>query len=481
MQDGKACSRESDWTAQFLYLGFRSVEKRRCPVVNWLWLLPGFFPSSGWAEIEFERDVAPVFEARCLSCHNRADAAGDFILETRAAALDHPDAILPGEASQSYLVKMISGTVPEMPEEGDPLTQMEVSIIRQWIDAGANWPKERVLVDKRPRNLDWWSLKPLVGARVPEKHGVHPVDAFINATLRQKKLKPVKEADALTLIRRLTYDMTGLPPTPEQVDRFVDEYDPASSIIKRAAVWEQWVDQYLDSPKFGEKWAQHWLDLARFAETHGYDKDKLRPNAWPYRDYVIRSFNEDKPYARFVREQVAGDVLYPGQPDGIIGLGFLAAGPWDFVGHWEVGEQQLDGRIAKHLDRDEMISAVFNVFQSTTVQCAQCHHHKFDPIRMEDYYRLHAVFAAVDRTDRIYQGLTDEQLEERKVIVRRLNELSLEHDKISVQLNRELDGRESSGGAGPLPDQGGQSTHVALDCQSALAVDLRQTSGWHTQ
>ncbi len=161
--------------------------------------------------------------------------------------------------------------------------------------------------------------------------------------------------------------------------------------------WAALVDQLLASPAFGEKFGQHWLDLARYGETHGYDKDKPRNNAWPYRDYVIRSFNEDKPYGRFVREQVAGDVLFPGTPDGIVALGFLAAGPWDLIGHIEVGEGKLDGRIAKHLDRDEMVSTVFNVFQSTTVQCAQCHHHKFDPVRMEDYYRLHAVFAAVDR------------------------------------------------------------------------------------
>ncbi len=133
---------------------------------------------------------------------------------------------------------------------------------------------------------------------------------------------------------------------------------------------------------FGEKWAQHWLDLARYAETHGYDKDKQRLRAWPYRDYVIDSFNYDKPFDRFVQEQLAGDVLYPNDPNGIAALGFLAAGPWDYIGHVEVGEGKLDGRIAKHFDRDEMLSAVFNVFMSTTVQCAQCHHHKFDPIRM---------------------------------------------------------------------------------------------------
>ena len=417
--------------------------KRRYPIRNWLWLLPGLFQSSVSAEVDFESEVAPIFEARCLSCHNQADAEGDFILETRSAAFDHPDALLPGDATQSYLIEMISGDVPEMPEEGDPLTREEVSVIKQWINEGAEWPEERQLIDNPPRDLNWWSLKPLKAGRAPRGYGSHPVDAFINRSLKQKKLKPVGEADAATLIRRLTYDLTGLPPTPEQVDQFIAEYNQSRSKKKRAKVWEAWVDTYLASPEFGEKWAQHWLDLARFAETHGYDKDKLRPNAWPYRDYVIRSFNQDKPYTQFVKEQVAGDVLYPSQPDGVIGLGFLAAGPWDFVGHYEVGEDKLDGRVAKHLDRDEMISAVFNVFQSTTVQCAQCHHHKFDPIKMEDYYRLHAVFAAVDRTDRIYEGLTNKQLKERKTIVKKLNDLRVEQDKISTQVDRELTARIS--------------------------------------
>jgi hypothetical protein len=387
---------------------------------------------------DFETEVAPILEAKCLACHNQDDAEGDFILETRGLALEHPDAIIPGQASGSYLIDMISGTTPEMPEEGDPLTNDQRKLLRAWIDSGAEWPEDRVLVENRPRDLNWWSLKPLIKRSVPENKGLHPVDAFINATLRQKNLTAAGEADAGTLIRRLTYDLTGLPPTPDQVEKFIAEYDSSSSNSKRAAVWGEWVDKYLDSPEFGEKWAQHWLDLARFAETHGYDKDKLRPNAWPYRDYVIRSFNEDKPYSQFVQEQVAGDVLFPGKEDGIIGLGFLAAGPWDFVGHWEVGEDKLDGRVAKHLDRDEMISAVFNVFQSTTVQCAQCHHHKFDPIKMEDYYRLHAVFAAVDRTDRIYKGLSTEQMEERAIIVRQLNDLRVEQDQISTVLDREL-------------------------------------------
>jgi hypothetical protein len=163
--------------------------------------------------------------------------------------------------------------------------------------------------------------------------------------------------------------------------------------------YEKLVDTLLASPRYGERWARHWLDLVHYGETHGYDKDKPRMNAWPYRDYVIRAFNNDKPYTRFIEEQIAGDALYPGTTDGITALGFIAAGPWDYIGHAEVPETKLDGKIARHLDRDDMVQNAIGTFCSLTVQCAQCHYHKFDPISQEDYYSLQAVFAGIDRTD----------------------------------------------------------------------------------
>jgi len=196
------------------------------------------------------------------------------------------------------------------------------------------------------------------------------------------------------MIRRLSFDLIGLPPTPGEIEAFLADKD--------ARAYEKLVDRLLASPQHGERWARHWLDVVHFGETHGYDKDKPRSNAWPYRDYVIRALNEDKPYARFVQEQVAGDVLFPDTRDGIEALGFIAAGPWDFIGHEEVPESKIDGKIARHLDRDDMVANTMQTFNSLTVQCAQCHNHKFDPIPQEDYYSLHAVFAALDRTDKKY-------------------------------------------------------------------------------
>jgi hypothetical protein len=190
----------------------------------------------------------------------------------------------------------------------------------------------------------------------------------------------------------LSFDLVGLPPTPEEIDQYVADPDPLA--------YEKLVERLLASPQYGERWARHWLDVVHYGDSHGYDKDKPRPNAWPYRDYVIRSFNDDKPYARFLREQIAGDVLFPDKADGVIATGFLAAGPWDFISHVEVPETKIDGQVARSLDRDDVVRSVMETFASTTVGCARCHSHKFDPITQADYYGLQAVFAAIDRADR---------------------------------------------------------------------------------
>ena len=210
-----------------------------------------------------------------------------------------------------------------------------------------------------PVGKEWWSRKPLLKPEVPESGSWvrNEVDRFILAGLRANDLSPSPKATPLVLIRRLTHDLTGLPPTPRETEEFLEAYekDPDKS-------YEDLVDRLLASPRYGERFARHWLDVAKYADTCGYDKDKLRPNAWPYRDYVIRSFNEDKSYDRFIKEQVAGDSLYPDTPDGILGLGFLAAGPWDFIGHAEVPESKIDGKVARNLDRDDMVTNVFNTF-----------------------------------------------------------------------------------------------------------------------
>jgi hypothetical protein len=248
-------------------------------------------------------------------------------------------------------------------------------------------------------DVDGWALRPLRQPLVPvpvSQVSTNPIVRFIRSSVDRHGLHPAPEADRRTLIRRLTFDLIGLPPSREEIREFLG--DTSAGALERV------VDRLLASPRYGERWARHWMDAAHFAETHGHDQDRIRTNAWPYRDYLIGSFNDDKPYARFVQEQVAGDVLFPTDARATIALGFIAAGPWDESSLRDIREDTLDRQIGRYLDRDDMVTTVMQTFTSTTVQCARCHDHKFDPIPQRDYYALQAVFAGVDRADRAYDA-----------------------------------------------------------------------------
>ncbi|KAB2671260.1 MAG: DUF1549 domain-containing protein [Verrucomicrobia bacterium] len=243
-----------------------------------------------------------------------------------------------------------------------------------------------------------WAYQPVVRPAVPGVANAtgNPVDAFVRAKLADRGLAPAPEADRRSLVRRVFLDLTGLPPTPEEAAAF--EADDASDAYGRL------VDRLLASPRHGERWARHWMDAAHFAETHGHDQDRIRTHAWPYRDYLVASFNADKPYDRFVREQVAGDALFPDDPTATVALGFLASGPWDESSLRDIREDTLDRQIGRYLDRDDVVTTVMQTFASVTVQCARCHDHKFDPIPQRDYYALQAVFAGVDRANRVWDA-----------------------------------------------------------------------------
>ncbi|MFT7680210.1 MAG: hypothetical protein ACI8QC_004216 [Planctomycetota bacterium] len=351
----------------------------------------------------FEEHVAPILERACLSCHDTATHEGKLDLSSAGTALSGGEqaVILPGRPADSLLLITVSEDPPEMPKQGAPLSQAEIDKLRRWIAGGAPWPEGRTLTASAPEppSAEWWSLQPLVKPTVPETHSDwvrNEVDAFVLARLTAAALTPSPEADRRTLIRRLTYDLHGLPPTRSEVDAFLHD--------ERPGAYERLTDRLLESARYGERWGRHWLDVVHYGETHGYDKDKLRTNAWPYRDYVIRALQEDKPYARFVAEQVAGDMLYPQEPDGIVATGLIAAGPWDFVGHVELREGTLDKEITRSLDRDDMLTTVMSTFTSTTVSCARCHDHKFDPVSQQDYYSLQAVFSGIERAERPYDS-----------------------------------------------------------------------------
>ncbi len=399
----------------------------------------GVANSFGLEDDVFLDRVVPIFQARCLECHRAGLSKGDFSLED-ATSFFEDGYIERGDSANSHFVELISSQDnhrAEMPKNGSPLTDDQIEVIRSWIDSGASWPDGFELTYDakvaRPLDYDWWSFREVVKPAVPilidspNRDWIrNPIDAFVLEMLERKKLAPSKEANRRTLIRRLSYDLTGLPPTIAEVEAFEED--------KSEGAYERVVERLLASPRYGERWARHWLDVVKYADTCGYDKDKLRPNAWPYRDYVIRSFNDDKPYRQFVQEQIAGDVLFPGTEDGILGLGFIAAGPWDFIGHVEVPESKLDGRVARNLDRDDMVSNTFNSFCSLTVQCARCHDHKFDPITQDHYYRLQAIFAAVDRADRVYA--VDPKVEVERTALE--NKIS-KSEKSLARLNDQLD------------------------------------------
>jgi hypothetical protein len=250
--------------------------------------------------------------------------------------------------------------------------------------------------EQEPAPSTHWAYRPIARPELPhaDPWARTPVDRFILATLRDRGLAPSPEADRRTLLRRVSFDLTGLPPTPEETDEFLADASPDA--------YERAVDRLLASPRHGERWARHWMDVAHFAETHGHDQDRPRENAWPYRDYLIRAFNEDKPYARFVEEQVAGDVLYPDDPAAIAATGFLAAGPWDESSLRDIRPDSIDRLVGQNLDRDDIVTTVMSTFTSTTVHCARCHDHKFDPVSQREYYALQAVFAGVDKANRPY-------------------------------------------------------------------------------
>ena len=351
--------------------------------------------------VDFIKDIQPLFQRACIHCHGSEKQKSDYRLDVRETAFKGGESsapnILPGKSSESPLMQLITGKGDlVMPPDGQRLSDSEIDLIRKWIDQGANWPDS--VAGHVQDKADLWSLKPLVRPSVPASQDVQiaPIDAFVRTRLKEVNLSPTPEADRRDLIRRVTFDLIGLPPSPEEIDQFVSDTD--------SHAYEKLVDRLLESPRYGERWARHWLDTAHFAETHGHDQDRIREHAWPYRDYLIQSLNSDKPYSQFVQEQVAGDVLFPDDPSATAALGFLAAGPWDESSLRDIREDTIDRQVARYLDRDDIVATVMNNFCSLTVQCARCHDHKFDPVTQHDYYSLQAVFSGVERANRRYDA-----------------------------------------------------------------------------
>jgi len=348
----------------------------------------GKLPPASTQVIDYARDIKPIFAAHCIQCHGPGKQRSGLRLDDRDAALkggeNHAPAIQPGNSVESPLIQFVAGLVPDMkmPKEGDGLTAGEIGLLRAWIDQGANWP-----VDTRAAKPMHWALKPVVRpplsvAKRADKT-LKPIDAFIEAGLAEKKLNFAPPADRGAFIRRIYLVMHGLPPTPEQVKEFVN--DPRPDAI------ESLVDRVLASPRYGERWARHWLDVARFAESNGFETNRERKNAHPYRDYVIQSLNQDKPYDQFIKEQIAGDAF-----GADAGTGFLVAGAYDIVKSPDINLTLMQ----RQDELADIVNTTGTAFLGLTLGCARCHDHKFDPIAQKDYYAIQAVFAGVNFAER---------------------------------------------------------------------------------
>jgi hypothetical protein len=350
----------------------------------------------------FEESVAPILMRRCLGCHSGADAKGRLDLSHEAGVLrggESGEVIAAGEPDDSLLWQFVEGG--EMPPK-KPLPESEQQILRNWIAAGAKWnggPLDplKLTTDSRA-GRDWWSLQPVKTITPPLAASLkaparvrNPIDAFTLAKLEAKGLSFSPEADPRTLVRRLYYDLVGLPPEPEVVAAFIA--DPSSE--NYAAL----VDKLLASPHYGERWGRHWLDIARYGETHGFERNDPRYNAWPYRDWVIEALNADMPYDRFAQLQLAGDVLEPG-PAGAAAVGFLVAGVHNTV----VGQSERMQRLARQDELEEIAGAVGQTFLGLTINCARCHDHKFDPVTAREYYQFIAALDGVQHGEREVTG-----------------------------------------------------------------------------
>lgn len=361
----------------------RSLLKPFC-----LLILPA---AASFGQVSFSKDIAPVIAAKCVQCHGSASQMSDLDLRTAeglAKGGKHGAAVVAGKPEESRLYRHLTGQQqPQMPF-GSRLTDAQIGLFKSWIEAGATWEASPLLTSSAASSTTgapafsamqkrYWFFQPVA------KPALSSVDAFLNAKLAEKKIRMNAKADKVTLLRRATLDLTGLPPTPEETQAFVADTS--------AEAFAKVVDRLLASPHYGERWGRMWLDVARYADSNGFKADEFRPNIWRYRDYVIDAFNNDKPYDRFIKEQLAGDVMYPGNLEAKIATGFLR--------HYtdETNQPSME------LRRSELLNNVTDTtaaaFMGLTFGCAKCHDHKFDPILQKDYYKLQAFFSNIRPED----------------------------------------------------------------------------------
>jgi hypothetical protein len=387
--------------------------------------------SAQQADPALEKKVRALLQTHCFKCHSHQSGKdrGKLMLDSRSAMLkggETAPAIVPGHPEKSLLIKAINHDDEnlKMPEKGK-LAAEDIALLTAWVKAGAPWTDLPVKLGlRKPGKITdedrrYWAFQPIKAVEPPGTQG-NPIDRFILARLQKEGIKPAPPADPRTLIRRIYFDMIGLPPSPEEVEEFVAAWlganpspqEPRSQngIEERERLWERVVDRLLASARYGERWGRHWLDVVRFAESDGYRLDSLRPHAYRYRDYVIKSFNDDKPYDQFVCEQIAGDELYPDNPDARVAIGFLTHGIYEF--------NQRHVRNQWHEMVSEVVDVTGEAFLGLSVGCARCHDHKFDPILQKDYYSLRAFFDGILPSEDLPYATKAQQAEyERKLAI----------------------------------------------------------------
>jgi mono/diheme cytochrome c family protein len=354
----------------------------------------------------FEREIRPLLAERCFKCHGEGKQQGSLRLDIRANLYtggDSGPAVIPGNPDDSPLIQAVRHETFEMPPDGK-LSDQQIEALVQWVKTGAVWPGDNRAAGhiRRPGQITnedrkWWAFQPVQRPTPPvlddNNWGLNDIDRFIAEKRTAANLTPAPRADRTTLIRRVTFDLTGLPPTPAEVESFVNDPSPDA--------YERLVNRLLDSPAYGERMARLWLDLVRYADSDGYRADDYRPNAWRFRDYVIQSFNDDKPYDRFVQEQIAGDELFPGDPQALTATGYYRLGIYEY--------NIRDARGQWQVILDDITDTTSDVFMGVGLQCARCHDHKFDPLLQVDYYRLQSFFAGILPRDDLTASTADQR------------------------------------------------------------------------
>ncbi len=355
-------------------------------------------------EAEFEQHVRPVLVGQCLKCHGATKQEGGLRLDSRDAVLrggESGPAVIPGKPDDSLLLAAVRYSGPEMPPSG-PLPQRQVRSIAAWIAAGAIWPEGSVLRPSgnrlSPADRDWWAFRPVRDPKVPLSDDAwcgNEIDRFVLARMQAAGVRPAPRAAPNVLVRRLYFDLLGLPPTPEQIAAFEADDSPAA--------WERLVDSLLASPRYGEQWARSWLDVVRYAESDGWNQDAYRPHIWRYRDYVVDSFNSDRPWPEFVRQQLAGDEMPGDAPENLAATGFLRLGIYEY--------NQRDARGLWNDILNETTDVVGDAFLGIGIACARCHDHKFDPLLQRDYFKLRAFFEPIEWRDDLVLATAKQQSE----------------------------------------------------------------------